>query len=197
MNIKIGKNAHTCVICEVDFVHEQIIHSLIRVEDNQFQREDYCANCWNEQNAQNTYSTWNMQYYDPKVAEQEPEEVYSPLRSIFYDTVEDSSRCSIAIAYLAAQLLRRQKIFRLIKETKDPDTDAAQILFNDRIGNRLIEVNDPNLAHAELDDARITLMQRLTDLETPEEIPQQESTENSNETTEVTKHGSTQEIAEA
>ena len=192
MDIKIGKNAHTCVSCESDFVHEQNIHSLIRVVDNQFQREDYCVNCWDEQNAQNTYSTWNMNYYDPKVAEQEPEEVYSPLRGIFYETVEESNRSSIAIAYLAAQLLRRQKVFRLIKETKDPDTDAALILFNDRIGNRLIEVSDPNLAHAELDDARISLMQRLTALENPEDIQQEES----NNTTEVTEHGSTQKITE-
>ena len=91
------------------------------------------------------------------------------MRQTFYGAVEDSTRKSIAIAYLAAQLLRRQKVFRLIKETKDPDTDASVILFNDRIGNRLIEVNDPSLSHEELDGARHLLMERLTQLEKPEE----------------------------
>ena len=205
MNIKIGKNAHSCAVCETDFDHEQKVHSLVRVVDQAFQREDFCVNCWNEQDAQTAYSTWSMQYYDPKVAEQEPEEAYSPLRKLFYDSVEDATRPSIAMAYLAAQLLRRQKVFRLIKETKDPDTDAALILFNDRIGNRLIEVSDPNLAHAELDDARIALMQRLTAMETPpeedisESTPETESDTNTevNEHTEVTENGTTQETAEA
>lgn len=203
MNIKIGKNAHTCAICEADFVHEQKIQSLVRVVEQEFQREDFCVDCWDEKNTQEAYSTWNMQYYDPKVAEQEPEEIFSPLRKIFYDTVEENSRPNIAMAYLAAQLLRRQKVFRLIKETKDPDTDAAVILFNDRIGNRLIEVNDPNLAHAELDDARIQLMQRLNDIENPPEAEEEELADTQqdnqelNPTTEGNEHGTTQEIAKA
>ncbi len=213
MNIKIGKNAHTCAICETDFIHEQKINSLVRVVEGLFQREDFCNSCWEDNLAQGAYSTWGIQYYDPKVAEQEPEEVFSPLRKLFYDSLEDSSRPSIAIAYLAAQLLRRQKVFRLIKETKDPDNDSALILFNDRIGNRLIEVSDPNLAHSELDEARLQLMQRLTELETPEEPSNEDSPEDSpevsgdsqaeteehqdTETIEVPEHGSTKETAEA
>lgn len=206
MNIKIGKNAHACAICETDFEHEQKVQSLVRVIEGMFQREDYCTNCWDEDHTKGAYSTWNMHYYDPKVAEQEPEEIFSPLRKLFYTSLEESTRPSIAIAYLAAQLLRRQKVFRLIKETKDPDTDAALILFNDRIGNRLIEVSDPNLAHNELDEARIQLMEKLTALENPleeeevdntessEETPsteETESTETQDDTAEVIKHGST------
>lgn len=207
MNIKIGKNAHTCAICESDFIHEQKVSSLVRVVEGLFQREDFCSNCWEDTLAQGAYSTWAIQYYDPKVAEQEPEEVFSPLRKLFYDSLEEASRPSIAIAYLAAQLLRRQKVFRLIKETKDPDNDSALILFNDRIGNRLIEVSDPNLSHSELDAARIQLMEQLTALEAPEEPAEDESSDENTqaesnehqdtETIEVPEHGSTKETAEA
>ena len=185
MDIKIGRSAHTCAICEADFIHEQGIHSLVRVVESEFQREDYCANCWGDESSKGSYSTWNAQYYDPRVAEQQPEAVFSPLRQTFYDAVEDSTRQSIAIAYLAAQLLRRQKVFRLIKETKDPDTDASVILFNDRIGNRLIEVNDPNLSHEELDGARHLLMEQLTKLEAPEEEVSDEENDVNTEQTEV------------
>ena len=73
------------------------------------------------------------------------------------------------MAYLAAQLLRRQKAFRLIKETADPDSEMNLILFSDRIGNRLIEVSDPNLSHEELEQGRVKLMERLRELESPEE----------------------------
>ena len=136
MDIKIGKSAHSCAECGADFAHEQAIHSLVRVVEGQFVRSDYCGNCRDDEQAKGAYSFWNAQYYDPRVAEQEPAESFSPLRQTFYEAAEGTSRKAMAAAYLAAQLLRRQKVFRLIKETKDPDTEASLILFNDRIGNR-------------------------------------------------------------
>jgi hypothetical protein len=170
MEIKIGRSSHTCALCEADFVHESPIHSLVRVVEDQFVREDYCTQCDATELIESAYSTWTAQYYDPKIAEQEPEESFSPLRQAFYTAAEDSkNRASLAVAYLAAQLLRRQKVFRLIKESKDLDTEESLILFNDRIGNRLIEVSDPTLSHAELDAARGVLMEALLALEAPDE----------------------------
>lgn len=185
MEIKIGRSTHTCGACEADFVHEQEIHSLVRVVEGQFAREDYCESCWGDDPAQGAYSTWHAHYYDPRVAEQEPEETFSPLRQTFYEAAADTTRSSFALAYLSAQLLRRQKVFRLIKETKDPDTEASVILFNDRIASRLIEVNDPNLSHAELEAARLTLMDRLTQLEAPEPEPEEEVSAESESDTET------------
>jgi hypothetical protein len=189
MDIKIGRSAHTCAECECDFVHEQGINSLVRVVEDQFVREDYCGNCWGEERGQGTYSSWHAQYYDPKAAEQAPAESFTPLRQTFYEAVEETTREGLSVAYLAAQLLRRQKVFRFIKETKDPDTDAATILFNDRIGNRLIEVSDPNLSHAELEHARVRLMESLAKLEAPEEEAEPET----EESTEVIEDSTTDE----
>jgi hypothetical protein len=71
------------------------------------------------------------------------------------------------VAYLAAQLLRRQKAFRLIKESDESDGEVKLILFADRIGNRPIEVRDPNLTYEELEKGRRVLMERLSALERP------------------------------
>jgi hypothetical protein len=42
------------------------------------------------------------------------------------------------------------------------------MLYVDRIGNRLIEVRDPSLTYAELEDGRKALLKRLIELETAE-----------------------------
>ncbi|PCJ51295.1 MAG: hypothetical protein COA73_17830 [Candidatus Hydrogenedentota bacterium] len=168
MDIKIGKSARQCTACENDFVHEHVIYTLLNTNEEELTREDYCDPCWNDEKAKTAYSSWTSQFYDPQVAEQQPEETFSPLRQIFYDVVENKERQSQSIAYLAAQLLRRQKVFRLIKETEDLETEENLILFNDRIGNRLIEVHDAKLTHAEMDAGRIELISRLALLENPE-----------------------------
>lgn len=144
--------------------------------------------------ADGAYSAWTAQYYDPRVAEQEPEETFSPLRQTFYAAVEEKDRASMSVAYLAAQLLRRQKVFRLIKETKDPDTDAILILFNDRIGNRLIEVGDPNLTHAELEQARVTLMEKLAALESPEDAGNEDAADDDSANEPVAEESESEEV---
>lgn len=176
MEIKIGKSSHACQACGGAFAHEQPLTSTAVITDEGLIREDYCRACWDEDSPPTTFSAWSAQFYDPAVAEGEPPEVFSPLRQTFYESVEEKGRKAMALAYLSAQLLRRQKVFRLIKETQNPDDDARLALFADRIGNRLIEVNDENLSHAELDEGRRLLMEKLDLLENPE--PEEGTPEN-------------------
>jgi hypothetical protein len=89
------------------------------------------------------------------------------LRQLFYEAAQSEDRSELAVAYLAAQLLRRQKAFRLIKESDEGDGEVKLILFADRIGNRPIEVRDPNLMYEELEMGRRVLMERLNALEHP------------------------------
>jgi len=168
MDIKIVKSGRACSGCNGEFQHEQPLTSTLDIVEGQLVREDYCGECLQEQDADTAYSAWTSEFYDPTVADQQPAEHFSPLRSIFYECVESEDRQSIAVAYLAAQLMRRQKVFRWIKESHDPETEAAQFLFTDRIGNRLIEVNDPNLSHAELEIARGRLLEQLNAMENTE-----------------------------
>lgn len=177
MDIRIGKSARACHACGTDFAHEQHMTSTVRRGDDGWVREDFCDACWNGDNADAVFSVWSATFHDPHVEEQGPPEVFSPLRQSFYEAVESDRRESVAVAYLAAQLLRRQKVFRWIKETTDPDTEAAVLLFSDRIANRLIEVQDPNLTTGELEQGRYRLMERLAELEGSEDEGEEETAE--------------------
>lgn len=171
MEIKIGKSGRVCLSCERTFEHEEQLRSVVRIGEEGLTRHDYCTKCYNAELGTNAYSVWSPKYYDPAVAEALPEEVFSPLRQAFYDAVDSKDRNTLAMAFLAAQLLRRQKVFRLLKETEDGDEEMKLILFADRIGDRLIEVKDPFLSHAEMEEGRVLLMERLAELESPDELP--------------------------
>jgi len=165
MEIKISKSARQCHGCQKTFVHEQRLTSALQRGPEGWLREDFCPECWNDERGEKSLCVWTAQYQDPAVLEQQPAEAFSPLRQAFYEAAERSGRESIALAYLAGQLLRRQKVFRFIKQTTDPETEAAIMLFLDRIGNRMIEVHDPNLTTAELERGRVQLLHRLAELE--------------------------------
>lgn len=160
--------------CGKPFEHEESLLSLVRVVEGGLAREDYCGACRAKADRADAYSVWTAEYYDPKVAEQEPPEVFSPLRQLFYEAVASEERLELAKAFLAGQLLRRQKVFRTVKESDEADGQAKTLLYSDRIGNRLIEVIDPSFTYAELETARVALLERLRELEAPpqaEEAP--------------------------
>lgn len=165
MEIKISKSARHCHASGKPFTHGEEIVSLIRFRENEFAREDYSSDMYSPDFGQGALAVWSCRYSDPKEEENRPPEEFSPLRGIFYSSVEHSDRNELAIAYLAAQLLRRQKAFRLIKESDNPDGDAKVLLFVDRINGKFVEVRDPDLSYAELSRARETLLQRLQSLE--------------------------------
>ncbi len=165
MEIKISKTAHACTACAVKFEHDQYVYSHVFVVEETLDREDHCVQCKDAAARKQAYSAWTTQYYDPKVAEAEPTEQFSPLRQLFYESVEAESRNEQAMAFLAAQLLRRQKVFRLIKQSDEADGEVKLLLYSDRIGNRLIEVRDPSFSFNELDMARIQMLDRLRTLE--------------------------------
>ncbi len=167
MEIRISKTSAKCAETGRAFVHEEPVHSVVRLDAGALVREDYCEEAWNGTRTANAYSVWVSKYYDPRVAEQEPAEVFSPLRQLFYESLESEDRSEGAKAFLAAQLLRRQKVFRQIKESSQETEGARVALFADRIGNRLIEVHDPNFTYAEIEAARTGLLTRLSELENP------------------------------
>ncbi|MCF6285397.1 MAG: hypothetical protein L3K26_09435 [Candidatus Hydrogenedentes bacterium] len=172
MNIKISKNAHTCAACEGNFAHEQTLISTVRVLEGALQRKDFCSDCWAAQENKKAYSIWETIYIDPKVKDEQPPEIFSPLRQLFYDAATQESRIEMATAFLAAGLLRRQKVFRRIKESDESDGEVRITLYTDRIGNRLIEVPDPQFTYAEMEEARNILLARLQELEKEEEEPE-------------------------
>lgn len=180
MDIKISKSARRCFACECPFAHGGNVHSLVRVAEDGLRREDYCAACWNDSRGEGAYSAWTLVYADPEVVAQAPPEVFSPLRQLFYEALPESDdRVLKARCFLAAQLLRRQKAFRLIKEGDAGDGEARLLLFADRIGNRLIEVQDPHFTYAEMEAGRKALLERLQELEQPAKAEEEPHAEQS------------------
>lgn len=157
---------------------------MVKMENQTLVRLDFAKDSFDPSMASGALAVWATEYIDPKVAEQEPEEAYSPLRRLFYDTVESRDRVQLAKAFLAAQLLRRQKVFRLVKESEESEGEGRVALFTDRINNRLIEVRDPYLTYAEMEQGRTALVEELNALEA-------EANEEPAETEEVTaaQHG--------
>mgnify|MGYP001245779251 CR=1 FL=1 len=171
MEIRISRCATRCHACEHDFVHEQKVHSVARMEQETLVRLDYCAECRPRDKDGALFCSWETRYNDPKILEAEQQETLSPLRRLFYDLADSSVRIDLAQAFLAAQLLKRQRAFRQIRESEDSEGDTRTTLYLDRSGNRLIETRDLNFSYAELDEARIALVERLRVLESPEVQP--------------------------
>ncbi len=169
MEIKIGKSSRACRATERDFVHGDAVVSLIRSENQTLVREDYGMDAWDESYAAGALAVWNTQYRDPKADQLEPPETFSPLRQVFYEAAVSEERLELSIAFLAAQLLRRQKVFRLLKEFDQAENETRGALYADRISDRLIEVRDPNLTYEELEKGREALLERLKNREHPEE----------------------------
>lgn len=166
MEFSIRKSARSCEQCAAEFVHGQSIHSAVSFSDqDSLVRADYCDACWTAKLSRAAYSAWTTHFFDPRVADQQPPEVFSPLRRLFYEACLSEDRLEQAKAFLAAQLLRRQKVFRQIKESGELDGETRTTLYTDRIGNQFIEVRDPNFTYAELDAARVTLLRSLRELE--------------------------------
>ena len=199
MEIKISRSSRTCMACDRDFVHDESMKSLVRVSEGALSREDFCLDCWKTDRASTAYSVWSSRYYDPKVAEEAEPEVFSPLRHLFYEALESDDRHELAKAFLAAQLLRRQKAFRLVKESDEAEGEARVYLYADRIGNRLIEVRDPSFTYAEMEAGRGLLVTRLEALERPpsEEEPATNEADETGESPEPDTEPSEEETAES
>jgi hypothetical protein len=161
MEIKISKCSKTCASSERDFVHGDELVSVVHLVEGELSREDFLKEFWEESRAAAAYSVWTHRYYDPKVAENEPEEEFSPLRQLFYTSIESDDRIDLALAFLAGQLLRRQKVFRKVKEVEEAEDGLRLVLYSDRIGGRLIEVRDPRFTYPELEAARNRLVEVL------------------------------------
>jgi len=162
MEIKISKNGTKCFSCGKDFIHEEWVWSLILDVGPEWQRQDFCLNCWGQQIKQDVISQWKHRYVDGKLKRREQEVVDSPLRKLFYESIEkEYSRLELAIAFLASQLLRREKVFKKIKEMAISQRDGYIIMYIDRVDDRVIEVRDPHFSFTELEEAKRIVLERL------------------------------------
>ncbi|HOK09573.1 MAG TPA: hypothetical protein PLT82_09110 [Candidatus Hydrogenedens sp.] len=162
MEIKISRNANKCLLCLKSFSHEEWVWSQIVELNKEWQRRDFCISCWQQSEKQPALSQWRHRYVDPKERNKEQETKDSPLRALFYEMIEkDHSRLELAIAYLASQLLKREKVFKRIKEMAISPKEGHIIMYIDRIDDRVIEVRDPNFTFSEMEEAKNIILRRL------------------------------------
>lgn len=177
MELKIRKSSRHCSACGKEFDHEEPHLSMINETEDEYEREDFCMPCWSQRArnwADNSYSFWSTRYIDPSVENEAPPEQYAPLRRVFYDAFESEEKTELAIAFISAHLLRRQKVFRLMKEFARDEGEGAVHVFADKFSQRLVEVPDLEFTAAELREARQALMERT---DPPEEEKESDGSE--------------------
>ncbi len=173
VDIKICKSSRHCSACGKEFDHKEPHLSMINESRKEFEREDFCMTCWTQRAsgwADKSYSFWATRYIDPSVENEQPPEVYAPVLKLFYETFESDEKAALAIAFISAHLLRRQKVFRLMKEFNREDVEGRVQVFADKFSQRLVEVPDLEFTAQELRDAQRVLIER-TDPPKEENVP--------------------------
>jgi hypothetical protein len=169
MEINIRKASAHCLACGKRFEHLQKHFSQVNpAPEEELVREDYCAACWESgraADAEHAFSFWLAKYFDPAAASQPDEREFGPLRTVFYEATESEDRVEQAIAYIAAHLLRRQKVFRFVKGFEDSENECNVSVFYDKLSGRLTEVADQAFSVQELEGARQEFVRRLERME--------------------------------
>lgn len=175
MEIRIRKNSPSCYCCSKNFEHQEVVWSQLIKDEDEIERQDYCCACWEKKDDHNVFSFWRHKYIDPKVVKKIQETRNdSPLRALFYNMLsKEGNRKEEAIAYLSAQLLRRERIFKKIKEFVLSKSDGHIVIYVDKVDEKVVEVRDPNFSYDELEEARKYICEFLesnTKLTAPETI---------------------------
>ena len=163
MEIEVQKESPHCIGCNEAFVNGQKHHSLLRIDANNFIREDYCEKCWatRPDAVETTYSHWETRYRDPAAAKATPEGQFMPLLKLCYESISQEGREFEATAYVSALVLRRQKVFRFIREEKEASSQRNVLIFADKYNDTQIRVIDPQLTETELRGVKQKLEEQL------------------------------------
>lgn len=166
MEIHIQRDSNRCLACAQPFAHGQKHYSLLKLNDKAFVREDYCEECWpnlpSSEQDDSVYSRWQTTYLDPSVANATPEGEFMPLLSFFYDALAATVPDSEAAAYVCALVLRRQKIFKFLREEKDEASGKSVLLFHDKHHDVQVKIVDPKVTEAKFREVKQMLEERLS-----------------------------------
>ncbi|RJP65410.1 MAG: hypothetical protein C4532_17760 [Candidatus Abyssobacteria bacterium SURF_17] len=158
MEIQIQKESPRCVACNKPFAHDQKHYSLLKIDGNNFLREDYCEACWGEHRGSATdhdiYSHWETKYHDPAVARATPQEQFMPLLNLCYESVTQTGFDAEAMAYVCALVLRRQKVFRFVREERDEASGRNVLIFADKHNDTQMRIVDPQLTESQLREVK-------------------------------------------
>ena len=168
VEINIQKRSPQCLKCDELFRHDQKHYSLLKIDGKDFLREDYCEKCWREHSAEagadQVYSYWETSFQDPAVARATPKEQFLPLLNLCYESIARGGPDAEAMAYMCALILRRQKVFRFVREEQeeqDGSPPRSILVFSDKHNDTQIRIVDPQLTESQLQDVRGRLEEQI------------------------------------
>ena len=147
MEWSINRGSHVCFLCEKTFPEEEVYLSALYDENNEFLRKDFCFECWDKKDNENSFSYWKT-----KISKK-PEKVerYAKI-DVFYDLFnkleneKDLSR--VNFRYVLSLYLMRKKVLKLISSHKSNENEYL-VLHNVKEGNDT-EVLKPQLNKEEV-----------------------------------------------
>ncbi len=147
MEWSINRGSHVCSLCEKPFPEEEVYLSALYDENNEFFRRDYCVECWDKRDSDNSFSFWKT-----KISKK-PEKVEKYAKvDVFYDLFnkleneKDLSR--VNFRYVLSLYLMRRKVLKLKSSHKSNENEYL-VLQNAKEGNDT-EVLKPKLNEKEI-----------------------------------------------
>jgi hypothetical protein len=169
LEINIQRESAQCLKCGATFQHKEKHHSLLRIENKDFLREDYCLGCWSddfEKDSDGVYSSWETRYHDLSVVRATPHEQFMPMLNLCYESIAEGGAEGESMAYMCALILRRQKVFRFVREEKEEEGERRSVLvFLDKHNDTQMRIVDPELTDGQMHEVK----QRLEKKISPEE----------------------------
>jgi len=153
----IQSRSHHCQSCEKAFADQQVYHTLLFDEKEDFRRSDICESCWQSQYSQGAsdrkgfVSYWHGVYHAPPPAP--PDAIQKEnAESLLRKLIELNDPRYAAAGFILAVMLERKRLLK-VKEQMVRDGQRVFIYEHPRSGD-IFTIPDPNLQLTQLEQVQ-------------------------------------------
>jgi hypothetical protein len=157
MEWKISRGKGLCMDCQADMEEGQVFFSALIDADLEFQRKDYCPDCW-EKKKEAVFSYWKTRVPD-KDSTKKPTIDNEALLQFFQRLEPETEPARQNFRYLLGLMLMRKKVFKF--EDIERDEDKEFLILRRPGEEERHRVFDPRLPKDELDKLKDDLYQLL------------------------------------
>lgn len=156
-NIK--SRGDSCRACEKQFNDKDDCYSALMFTDEGYVRGDYCSDCWNKQNLEETaFSTWHGIFIVPPPEKEEPlkkETAESLLRKMLED-----DEPNIGVIYILAVMLERKRIL-VERDVKTSEDGGVLRIYEHKKTGETFLVTEPHLQLDKLEEVQMQVVELL------------------------------------
>ncbi len=152
----IQSRAHTCEACGKSFADQELYHTLLFDEKQDFRRSDICEACWQKQYSEGArerkgfISYWHGVYEAPTPA---PEAIHKDTaESLLRKLIELNDPRYIPAGYILAVMLERKRLLK-VKEQLVRDGKRVFVYEHPKTGD-LFTIVDPDLQLNQLEEVQ-------------------------------------------